>query len=331
MGEPAGIGGEIALGAWLRRSQRALAPFFVIDSPDRLERLADELGWPVPIRRIEVPEAAPAVFDQALPVLPQSLPVPVEPGRPDRRASAAVIESLRRAADLAMAGRAAGIVTNPVEPDILTDAGLPGRSQAGFLATLANKNGGGEPVAMLVSPELRVVPVTNHLPLREAASTLSRDAIIRCAVTVVRALQRDFGIGSPRLSVAGLNPEAGNSGALGREEIDIIEPAVKALKRQGLAVDGPHPADSLFHPRARAGFDAALCMYHDQAQIPLKTLDFERRVKVSLGLPVVRTSPDHGTALAIAGKGIATVDSFIEALRLADRMAANRARRMAST
>ncbi len=323
MGEPAGIGGETTLQAWLRRHEAGLSPFFVIDDPGRLERLAALLGWPVPIRRIARSKEASGVFAAALPVL--ALPVALAhlavPGKPDPANGAAVIGAIRHGAALVGDGEAAALVTNPIHKETLYAAGFRHPGHTEFLAELA----GGIPVMMLACSELRVVPVTVHLPLRAAADALSAETIVATGRITAASLVRDFGIARPRLAVAALNPHAGEGGALGREELDIIAPAVEMLRREGLQVEGPAPADTLFHPAARARYDAALCMYHDQALIPLKTIDFAGGVNVTLGLPFIRTSPDHGTALDIAGKGAADATSLIAALRLAAAMAARRA------
>jgi 4-hydroxythreonine-4-phosphate dehydrogenase len=322
MGEPAGIGGELTLLAWRRRRGEALPPFFALDDPARLERLAGALGWPVPLRAIAAPEEAAAAFPEALPVLPVALPRPVAAGRPDPANAPAVIAAIRTAAMLAGAGRAAALVTNPIQKETLYAAGFRHPGHTEFLAELA---GGVEVAMMLACPELRVVPVTVHLPLREAVAALSSDKIVAAGRIAAAALARDFAIARPRLAVAALNPHAGESGTLGREEIEIIAPAVAALRASGIGAEGPAPADTLFHPAARQRYDAVLCMYHDQALIPLKTIDFAHGVNVTLGLPFIRASPDHGTALDIAGSGKADPASLIAALKLAGEMAARRA------
>ncbi|HEY5598926.1 MAG TPA: 4-hydroxythreonine-4-phosphate dehydrogenase PdxA [Kiloniellales bacterium] len=331
MGEPAGIGGEIALLAWhtLARApvpgsaaRQAAATFFVIDDPARLAALARSIASDAAIAPIASPAEAVAVFPSALPVLSIPVPKAVAPGRPARENAAAVIASIERAVDLVRAGEAAAVITNPIHKGILYDGGFrfPGHTE--FLADLA---GGGKPVMMLTCPGLRVVPVTIHLPLARAAATLTAEAIVHAGRVTAAALRDDFAIARPRLAVAGLNPHAGEGGALGREEIDIIAPAVATLRDAGIDVAGPAPADTLFHPAARQGYDAALCMYHDQALIPVKTIDFEHGVNITLGLPFVRTSPDHGTAFDIAGTGRASPASLLAALATAGTMAAARA------
>jgi 4-hydroxythreonine-4-phosphate dehydrogenase len=322
MGEPAGIGGEILLQAWLRRGE-GIPPFVALDAPERLERLAAALGWPVPLRVVATSEEAVPVFADALPVLPLALPVPAIPGRPDPANAGAVIAAIERAVGLAARGRVAGLVTNPVRKETLYAAGFRHPGHTEFLAELA---GASRAVMMLACPGLRVVPVTVHLGLKAAIERLSTALIVETGRITAAALARDFGITHPRLTVAGLNPHAGEGGALGGEETLIITPAIEQLRAAGIDVRGPAPPDTLFHAKARTRYDAALCMYHDQALIPLKTIDFERGVNVTLGLPFVRTSPDHGTACDIAGKGIASPESLIAALRMAAEMAAARTR-----
>ena len=321
IGEPAGVGGEITLKAWRARNAERLPPFFVFDVPERLAQLAQALGLDVPIRAIKAPEEAAAIFPSALPVLPIVLPRPVVPGRPDSGNAAAVIGAITSAARLVQQGRAAAMVTNPIQKETLYAAGFPHPGHTEYLAELA---GGVTPVMMLAGPELRVVPVTIHRPLREAIAALSTADIVASGKITAAALKRDFAIARPRLAVAGLNPHAGENGTIGREEIDIIQPAVAALRDAGIAVSGPAPADTLFHAAARKNYDAVICMYHDQALIPLKTIDFDRGVNITLGLPFIRTSPDHGTACDIAGKGIAKPDSLIAALALAGELAQRR-------
>jgi len=322
MGEPAGIGGEITLKAWLA-SRRATVPvFFAIDDPDRLAELGRGLGLATPIEAIDAPEQAAAVFQRALPVLPQPLAAAVRPGKPDPANAAAVTSAIERAAGFAGEGRAGAVVTNPVHKETLYRAGFPHPGHTEFLAALAGAAG---PVMMLACPGLRVVPVTLHASLAEAVAALSTAAIVRCARVTAAALGRDFGLAKPRLAVAALNPHAGEGGTLGREEVEIIAPAVARLRADGIDARGPEPADTLFHAAARARHDAVICMYHDQALIPLKTIDFERGVNITLGLPFVRTSPDHGTAFDIAGTGKASAASLLAALEMAEAMTARRA------
>jgi 4-hydroxythreonine-4-phosphate dehydrogenase len=325
MGEPAGIGGEIILKAWLRRRE-ALPPFVVVDDADRLARLAVRLGLDVTVERcasLEAEKLAALCRRDRLPVLHCPLAKPVVSGQPDPANAAAVVQAVELAVQLVKAGTAAALVTAPVHKKVLYDAGFhfPGHTE--FLAALAGE--GARPVMMLAGEGLRVVPVTIHVSLRHAIDSLRAEDIVRAACVTEAALRHDFGIASPRLAVAGLNPHAGEDGAMGREELDIIAPAVRLLKERGIAVSGPVPPDTLFRPGARQGYDAAICMYHDQALIPLKALDFDGGVNVTLGLPFVRTSPDHGTALDIAGTGRASENSMMAALKLAASIAARRA------
>jgi 4-hydroxythreonine-4-phosphate dehydrogenase len=322
MGEPAGIGGEIALKAWLSRVH-GIPPFYLIDDPDRLAALAKSLGWQVPVRKIGAPDEASSVFSEALPVAPIGIALRAQPGRPDPADAQAVVGAIEAGVRDVMSGRSAALVTNPIHKESLYRAGFQYPGHTEYLAALT---GAAEaPVMMLACPGLRVVPVTVHLPLRRAIQDLSSSAIVHAGRVTEAALRRDFGVAVPTLVVAGLNPHAGEAGGLGREEIEIIEPAVAEMRAAGIKVRGPLPPDTMFHRDARATFDAALCMYHDQALIPIKTIDFYGGVNTTLGLPFVRTSPDHGTAFAIAGRGVARADSLIAALRLAGEMAARRA------
>jgi 4-hydroxythreonine-4-phosphate dehydrogenase len=326
MGEPAGIGGEITLLAWRAIASTSVpsAPFFVIDDPARLADLARRIAPEIKIEAIAAPDEAAAVFARAVPVLPQAVPNAVVPGKPARENAAAVIESVKRAVSLVRAGDAAAVVTNPIHKQTLYDGGFrfPGHTE--FLADLAG--GTVVPVMMLACPGLRVVPVTVHVSLARAASALTTEAIVHAGRIAAAALRDDFAIARPRLAVAALNPHAGEGGALGREEADIIAPAVAVLRAAGIDVSGPAPADTLFHRKAREAYDAVLCMYHDQALIPLKTIDFENGVNITLGLPFVRTSPDHGTAFGIAGTGKASPASLLAVLATARDLATARAR-----
>ncbi len=316
MGEPAGIGGEIALGAWLQRNERRVPPFFLIDDIDRLGRLAAQLEWNVPLAAA-TPETAERLFPLALPVAPVRLPRPAIAGKPDPANATAVVESIRRGADYTQTGRAAAMVTNPIQKATLYAAGFAHPGHTEYLAEL----GGAQVAMMLVCPGLRVVPVTIHRALRDALDDLTSERIVAVGRIAAAALRRDFGVDAPRLAVAGLNPHAGEHGAIGREEIEIIAPAIATLRAEGIAASGPFSADTMFHAAARKRYDAALCMYHDQALIPLKTIDFDGGVNVTIGLPFIRTSPDHGTALDIAGSGKANPASLVAALKLAAEMA----------
>jgi 4-hydroxythreonine-4-phosphate dehydrogenase len=323
MGEPAGIGGEIALKAWLGRS-RGVPAFYLIDDPGRLASLAAKLGWPVPVRPIAAPTETIEVFAEALPVAPIGAAPRGRPGHPDPADAPAILGAIEAAVGDVRGGRAAALVTNPIHKDILYRAGFRHPGHTEYLAELAGT--GASPVMMLVCPGLRVIPVTIHLALRRAVESLTAASIVTAGRVTAAALRRDFGIPTPVLAVAGLNPHAGEAGGLGREEIEIIAPAIAELRALGIDARGPLAADTMFHAEARRTYDAALCMYHDQALIPIKTIDFDGGVNVTLGLPFVRTSPDHGTALAIAGRGLAREGSLIAALRLAAEMAAKRQR-----
>ena len=322
LGEPAGIGPDLALAVWHRRAELDVPRFYVVADPDFLSRRAGRLGLDVPIAAV-TPAAAAAAFASALPVVAIDVAVSAEPGRPDRSSAPAAIASIRRAVADVMAGAAAAIVTNPVAKNVLYDSGFAEPGHTEFLATLVQEATGKSlrPVMMLWSPELAVVPVTIHLPLREIFKHLSTELVVETGRIVARDLAVRFRIPRPRLAVAGLNPHAGENGALGEEDRAIVAPAVARLIADGIDARGPLPADSLFHERARATYDVALCMYHDQALIPIKTLAFDHAVNVTLGLPFVRTSPDHGTAFDIAGTGAADATSLVAALRLAARLA----------
>ena len=271
------------------------------------------------IATIAAPSEASAVFPGALPVLPVGRAIEAEAGRPDPAHAAAVIDSIARGYALVAEGAAGALVTNPIQKSSLYAAGFPHPGHTEYLAALAGNIG--EPVMMLVIDGLRVVPVTVHQSLRAALDGLTTRAIVDKARITALALRDRFGITAPRLAVAGLNPHAGEGGSLGREEIEIIAPAIAALQAEGWTVDGPRSPDTMFHPAARATYDVAICHYHDQALIPLKTIDYDHGVNITLGLPFVRTSPDHGTALDIAGTGTAKPDSLIAALNLAAKLA----------
>ncbi|HEY2617566.1 MAG TPA: 4-hydroxythreonine-4-phosphate dehydrogenase PdxA [Acetobacteraceae bacterium] len=318
MGDPAGIGGELTLRAWqaLRRDGPC---FMALDDPDRLAALSPD----APIAMVLSPEAARDAFATALPVMPIELAVPATPGHPDKANAKAVIGSIERAAALCLNGDAGGMITNPINKAALYDAGFAYPGHTEFLAELTGAHG--RQIMMLASPDLRVVPVTVHASLRNSIAMLTTDAIVAAAQTTAAALRRDFGIARPRLAIAGLNPHAGEQGALGDEETTIIGPAIAALRAAGIDVSGPWSPDTMFTATARTRYDAAICMYHDQALIPLKTLDMDRGVNVTLGLPIVRTSPDHGTAYDIAGKGVANPASLIAAIELAAMLATRRA------
>jgi 4-hydroxythreonine-4-phosphate dehydrogenase len=293
-----------------------------LDDPARLVALAASLGLDVPVTPVATPAEAAAVFAERLPVLPVPLAVPARPGHPDPAHAPAILASIERAVRLAQAGLVGGVVTNPISKASLYAAGFgfPGHTEyLGALTGLAEP-----PVMMLACTELRVVPVTIHVSLRRALDLLTTAEIVRTGRVLHHALRTQFGLCQPRIAVAGLNPHAGEGGAMGDEEERIILPAIAALRAWGMQVQGPLPPDTMFTQRARAGYDAALCMYHDQALIPLKTIDMDGGVNVTLGLPILRTSPDHGTAFDIAGSGQAHPGSLLAALRMAAEMASRR-------
>jgi 4-hydroxythreonine-4-phosphate dehydrogenase len=321
MGEPAGIGPELALRAWQRREEIG-APFFVLADPAALSALARRLALDAPIA-IVAPAAAAAAFDRALPVVPLAAQAAATPGRPDRAFATATIESIERAVGYVRQGAASAVVTNPIAKNVLYEAGFKFPGHTEFLGRLARQWGAeAQPVMMLWSAELCVVPVTIHIPLADAPGALTRELIVSTARIVAADMARRFAVPRPRLALTGLNPHAGEGGAMGREEIEVIAPAVAELRAEGIDASGPYPADTMFHEAARTRYDVALAMYHDQGLIPIKTLAFDSGVNVTLGLPFVRTSPDHGTAFDIAGKGLANPASLIAAARLAARLAA---------
>lgn len=321
MGEPAGIGGEIALQAWLRRREAGLTPFLMLDDPERLKAIAARHDWAVTIAPIAEADEGVALFEHALPVLPVPLPAIPQPGIPDRRNAPAVLHAIELAVALCRNGKAGALVTNPIHKAALYDAGFSHPGHTEFLAALCDAP---RPVMMLASERLRVVPVTIHVALRRAIDLLDAELIVDTARITAQDLRDKFGIAKPRLAVAGLNPHAGESGGMGEEDAAIVAPAVERLRSMGIDARGPLPPDTMFHAAARQTYDAAICMYHDQALIPIKTLDFDSGVNVTLGLTVIRTSPDHGTAFDIAGQGIARPDSLIAALKMAATMAAHR-------
>jgi len=324
LGEPAGIGPDLTFALWQRRVELDVPAFYLIGDIDFLRRRAKILALDIPYAAVKPQEAAPA-FAHALPVVALDLAVTATPGKPDASSAPAAIAAIRRAVADVLAGHAAAVVTNPVAKNVLYRSGFAEPGHTEFLARLAAEATGTaqHPVMMLWSPELAVVPVTIHLPLRDVVSRLSEALIVQTGRIVAHDLQSRFAIVRPRIAVAGLNPHAGEEGALGEEDHTIVAPAVRALRAQGIDAIGPLPADTLFHARARASYDVALCMYHDQALIPIKTLAFDNAVNVTLGLPFVRTSPDHGTAFDIAGKGTADPSSLLAALTLAARLSVN--------
>jgi 4-hydroxythreonine-4-phosphate dehydrogenase len=322
MGDPAGIGPDITLALWSARKSLSLPPFLFIGDADVLRARAAALGIDVMVASAQ-PETATALFSGALPVLDVACSATVAPGAPDSRNAASIIGAIEKAVALTLAGRTSAVVTNPIAKAVLYDAGFgfPGHTE--FLADLAAKATGRDalPVMLLAGPKLRSVPVTIHIPLKDVPAALTEDLIVETATITARDLRLRFGIARPRLAVAGLNPHAGEGGALGLEDDAIVRPAVQRMVAAGIDAVGPLPADTMFHDAARATYDVAICMYHDQALIPAKALGFDDSVNATLGLPFIRTSPDHGTAFAIAGKGIAKPDSLFAAMRLAHELA----------
>lgn len=327
MGDPAGIGPEITLRAWLERSDKGLEPFVVFADKDALGERARLLGLAVPVAGVGAPGEALEAFGAALPVLHSPLPVRPRAGAPDAANAAGVIDAIEAATAAVVRGEASAVVTNPIAKHVVHGANFPFPGHTEFLAALAERHYGKpfRPVMMLAAHELRVVPLTVHCALCAVPKMITRPLIFETVRTTYAALKRDFGIAAPRIAVAGLNPHAGEEGTMGREEIETIGPAIADLRAEGLSVTGPHSADTLFHAAARRSYDAVVAMYHDQALIPLKTIAFDEGVNVTLGLPFVRTSPDHGTAFDIAAEGRASPASFIEALKLASAIVAARA------
>jgi len=321
-GEPAGIGPDIALAAWLRRGEFNLPPFYLLGDRAFFAGRAKILGLQVELADA-VPEEAGAAFAKALPVVATGEIATTRPGQPDDTSATAALASIRQAVDHVRRGRAGAVVTNPIAKSVLYRAGFQHPGHTEFLAELAARDGRVPmPVMLLWSPTLAVVPVTIHVSLRDAIEQLTSHLITATARIVVADLKSRFGIRRPRLAISGLNPHAGEDGSLGDEEQTIILHAITVLQNEGIDATGPLPADTMFHPAARAKYDCAICMYHDQALIPIKTIAFDDGVNVTLGLPFIRTSPDHGTAFGIAGSGTANPSSLIAALKLAARMAA---------
>ena len=325
-GDPAGIGPDLILTAFARRTELALSPFAVAGDPAVLSERAGRLGLAVTVVETDISEAA-GHFVTALPVIPVRCPAAVTPGTPDSANAPAIIEAIRLGVDLTLSGKAAGLVTAPIAKSVLyaSGFGFPGHTE--YLGALASEATGHPvtPVMMIAGPLLRVVPVTIHIPLKDVAESLTSADIVTTGRILAGDLSRRFALARPRIAVSGLNPHAGENGTLGKEDEAIIVPAIETLRASGIEAFGPLPADTMFHEEARAGYDAALCMYHDQALIPAKALGFHDSVNVTLGLPFIRTSPDHGTAFSLAGTGKADCGSFIAALQMAARMAANAA------
>lgn len=319
MGDPAGVGPEIVAKSWVARREERLAPFLAVGDP-----LAISAVWDGPVERVSGPDEAEAVFDRALPVLPVESRSGIVPGSPDKDGALSAFASLEAAVGLAREGAARALVTAPVGKAQLYAVGFTHPGQTEFVAErcgVARENA----VMLLAGPTLKVVPITTHMPLVRVSAALTVELVLAKARATIRGLRRNFGIAEPRLAFAGLNPHAGEAGALGREELDVLEPAIERLRAEGVDCAGPLAADTMFHPRARARYDVAMCAYHDQALVPLKTLHFDEGVNMTLGLPIVRTSPDHGTAFAIAGRDEAHPGAMIAAIRMADEAARRRA------
>jgi 4-hydroxythreonine-4-phosphate dehydrogenase len=311
MGDPAGIGPEIIAKSWAVRALRSLPPFAMV-------------GDAAAVTRVRCLDEATAAFDRALPVLTTADAGPVTPGTPEVGGARAALQALEQSIDLVRSGEARALVTGPVSKAQLYGIGFNHPGQTEFVAERCGV-AGEDAVMMLAGPSLRVVPITAHVPLAEVSSLLSIELIVAKGRATAQGLTRDFGIAAPRLAFAGLNPHAGEGGAIGREEIDLIAPAIAQLRSEGIDATGPFAADTLFHARARAGYDAVLCCYHDQALVPIKTLHFDEGVNITLGLPIVRTSPDHGTAFGIAGKDQAHPGAMIAAIAMAGQAADRRA------
>jgi 4-hydroxythreonine-4-phosphate dehydrogenase len=324
LGDPAGVGPEIAVKAW--QALRDGGPSFLAVGDFQSLASASSAGASI-LRRVTSPLDVRQVFGQALPVLDLPLKTPVVAGRPAPAAAASVVQWIETAVGLALRGDVAGVVTAPIAKAPLYAAGFkfPGHTEfLGDLTAAARYDGARGPIMMLTARDLRVTLVTVHAALARVPGLISMEAIVNAGLVTAQAMRRDFGVTAPRIAVAGLNPHAGEGGGLGREEIEIVEPAVRALRDLGVDATGPYPADSLFPEEMRTRYDAAVCLYHDQALIPVKMLDFWGGVNVTLGLPIVRTSPDHGTAFDIAGRGVARADSLVAAIRLADEIAQRR-------
>jgi 4-hydroxythreonine-4-phosphate dehydrogenase len=318
LGDPAGIGPEIAAKAWVARDTMQLPCFFAVGDARSIEAV-----WRGPIARITDPSHAAHVFPTALPIIEMEDAGPIIPGEPNLEGARCSLDSLEMAFGLTRSGAADALVTGPVSKAQLRDIGFTHCGQTEFIAERCGMSKDNT-VMMLAGPTLRVVPITTHVPLEAVPALLSIELIVAKARVTARALERTFGISDPILAFAGLNPHAGEQGMLGREEIEILEPAIAQLRAEGIRCLGPIPADAMFHKRAREAYDVAMCMYHDQALVPLKTLHFDDGVNTTLGLPIVRTSPDHGTAFDIAGKGIAEPGAMIAAIRLAALSSRNR-------
>jgi 4-hydroxythreonine-4-phosphate dehydrogenase len=319
IGDPAGIGPEVLAKSWERRNEEGLPAFFAVGDPRAIS-----VVWDGPLRRIDSPDEAQACFGEALPILVVEDAGDIVPGQPNMPGARCAIQALEIAVGLARSGASAALVTGPVSKAELYAIGFTHSGQTEFVAERCGV-APGNVAMMLAGPSLRTVCITTHVPLASVSALLTVELVVSRGRVTARGLQRDFGIANPRIAIAGFNPHAGEGGALGREEIDILLPAIEQLRDEGIDITGPLAADTMFHPRARAKYDAALCTYHDQALIPLKTLHFDEGVNMTLGLPIVRVAPDHGTAFEIAGRGLAEPGATIAAIRLAGQAAERRA------
>ncbi len=324
LGDPAGVGPELIAATWAAREELGLQPFVVAGGAQVLRAAAANRGIELPVAEVTHPQEAVTVFATALPVLAHVGDAKFAPGRPSPEGAALALRSLETATSLALSRAASGVVTAPVSKSELAAIGFTWPGQTEFLAHACGVEEE-DAVMMLAGPSLKTVPLTVHVAISEVSSLITKELILRRCRVIARSMARDFGLASPRLAIAGLNPHAGEKGRMGVEERDVIAPAIAALVAEGIDATGPHPADTLFAPHKRGTYDVAVAMYHDQALVPLKTLDFDNGVNMTLGLPIVRTSPDHGTAFDIAGQGLARPDSLVAAIRLAAEAAANRA------
>lgn len=325
-GDPASIGGELTLKAWADRALKGIPPFVYIGDANHLQNTADKLGLNVPIQSINTPSEAIDIYDEYIPVIHQELAKNPTLGQPISANASNVIQSIKTAVEYVQNGQCRAVVTNAIAKNVLYDAGFKYPGHTEFLEFLANENNDKKytSVMMLACSQLRVVPITIHIPLMDVAQKLTEDLIYQTAIIVAADVQKYFNIDDPKMAFAGLNPHAGEAGSMGMEDINIIQPAIERLIAEGFEAVGPLPADTMFHAAARAQYDVALGMYHDQVLIPIKTLDFDKGVNITLGLPFIRTSPDHGTAFNIAGQGIANPNSLIAALKMAHKMANNK-------
>jgi 4-hydroxythreonine-4-phosphate dehydrogenase len=319
LGEPAGIGIDLTLKLWTERKARGLPAFFLAADAAFVAARAKLLSLDVPLAECS-PDEASAKFEKALPLVASEAATDALPGKPDDTSAAAARASIDRCVSLVKAGKAGGVVTNPIAKHVMQSGGFnfPGHTEY-----LAHLSGAKRPVMLIWSEALAVVPVTIHLPLRDVPKALTKELIVESGRITARDYRARFGIANPRLAICGLNPHAGEEGTIGREEIEIIAPAIAALRAEGIEASGPHPADSLFHDGARRYYDVALGMYHDQVLAPVKALAFDNAVNATLGLPFVRTSPDHGTAFNIAGSGTGNPSSLEAAIKLAARLSKN--------